>query len=72
MVILLWIIFGALFVIGVVTQFFVFKIARKNNFLRSELTESDRKMMRKISGIRILAFFLAVVSFILVFYFNRK
>jgi len=65
-------IFSLYAIITLIMQIKVFKIARKNNFSRENLTEADKIIIRKVSGWTILTFVIAVILFILVFYFNRK
>ena len=65
-------IFSLYAIITLIMQIKVFKIARKNNFSRENLTDADKIIIRKVSGWTILTFVIAVILFILVFYFNRK
>jgi len=65
-------IFSLYAIITLGLQIKVFKIARKNNFSRENLTDADKIIIRKVSGWTILTFVIAVILFILVFYFNRK
>ena len=65
-------IFSLYAIITLIMQIKVFKIAKKNNFSRENLTDADKIIIRKVSGWTILTFVIAVILFILVFYFNRR
>lgn len=72
MLALIWVVFGILGLVGVITQYHVFKIGYKNRFQKSELTEKDRVKLQNITIIRLVTFALTAIAFILIFIFNRK